>query len=59
MVDMKEIISGLWKAFAPFAGKAIIAIIIVGILGFAIDIIAHKIKSKKDAVHEEEPDKQN
>lgn len=58
MVDMKEIIGGLWKAFAPFAGKAIIAIIIVGLLGLAIDIIAHKIKSKKDEVHDEETEQQ-
>lgn len=47
MVDMKEIIGGLWNAFAPFVGKAIIAVIILGLLGLAIDIIAHKIRKKK------------
>lgn len=58
MVDMKEIISGLWKAFAPFAGKAIIAIIIVGLLGLAIDIVAHKIKSKNEEIHQDETEQQ-
>ena len=48
MVDMGEILGGLWSAFAPFVGKAIIAIIIVGALGFCIDLAAHKIKSRKD-----------
>ena len=47
MVDMGEILTGLWSAFAPFVGKAIIAIIVVGVLGFGIDLIAHKIKNRK------------
>lgn len=46
MIDMTEILSGLWSAFAPFAGKAVITIIIVGLLGLGIDIIAHKIKNR-------------
>lgn len=44
---MGEILQGLWNAFAPFIGKAIIAIIIVGIIGLAIDLIAKKIKHRK------------
>lgn len=47
MVDMGEILGGLWSAFAPFAGKAIIAILVTGLLGFGIDLIAHKIKNHK------------
>lgn len=47
MVDMKEILAGLFSAFMPFVGKAIIAIIIVAALGFCIDLIAHKIKNRK------------
>lgn len=47
MVDMKEIIGGLWKIFSPFIGKAIIAVVILGLLGLVIDIIAHKIRKKK------------
>lgn len=43
---MEEIIFGLWNAFAPFIGKAVIAIIVVGALGLCIDIIAHKIRNK-------------
>lgn len=47
MVDMGEILGGLWSAFAPFVGKAIIAIFVVGLLGFGIDFVAHKIKNRK------------
>lgn len=47
MVNMTEIFEGLWTAFAPFVGKAIIAIVIVGALGFLIDLISHKIKDRK------------
>ena len=47
MVDMKEILVGLFSAFMPFVGKAIITIIILGILGFFIDLAAHKIKNRK------------
>lgn len=47
MVDMKEILGGLWTAFSPFIGKAIIAIVIVGILGISIDLLAHAIKKRK------------
>ena len=47
MVDMEEIVTGIMRAFAPFIGKAIIAIVIVGLIGLAIDIIAHKIRNRK------------
>ena len=47
MVDMKEILAGLFSAFMPFISKAIITIVIVGILGFLIDLAAHKIKNRK------------
>ena len=47
MVNMEEIITGIMGAFAPFIGKAIVAIVIVGLIGVAIDIIAHKIRNRK------------
>lgn len=47
MVDMGEILGGLWSAFAPFVGKAIIAILVVGLLGFGIDLVTHIIKNRK------------
>ena len=52
---IKEILQGLWNAFSPFVGKAIIAIIIVGLLGFSIDLIADKIRNRnKDKDTEEQ-----
>ena len=47
MVNMKEILAGLFSAFMPFVGKAIIAIIVVALLGLGIDLIAHKIRNRK------------
>ena len=47
MVNMEEIITGIMGAFAPFIGKAIVAIVIVGLIGVAIDIIAHMIRNRK------------
>ena len=47
MVNTKEILVGLFSAFMPFVGKALIAIIIVGALGFGIDLITHAIKKRK------------
>lgn len=47
MVDMGEIIGGLWTAFAPFVGKAIIAIIVVGLLGLGINLAVNAIKNRK------------
>lgn len=54
MVNMKEILSGLWSAFAPFVGKAVIAIIIVGALGIGIDLAAHAIKKHKNKTNTKE-----
>lgn len=47
MVDMREILGGLWTAFGPFVGKAVIAIIIVGVLGIGIDLAAKALKNRK------------
>lgn len=47
MVDMGEILGGLWTAFSPFVGKAVIAIVIVGVLGIGIDLVANAIKNRK------------
>ena len=43
---MQEILQGLWNAFAPFIGKAVIAIIVVGFLGLGINLITHKFQNK-------------
>ncbi len=48
MVNMKEILGGIFTAFKPFIGKAIITIVILGALGLLIDVIAHKIRNKKN-----------
>ena len=48
MVNMKEILGGVLKVFTPFIGKAIITIVILGALGLLIDLIAHKIRNKKN-----------
>lgn len=44
MVNIGEIISGIWGAFAPFIGKAVIAVVIVGVLVFAIVLISKRKK---------------
>ena len=47
MVNMKEILGIAWNIFAPFVGKAMIALVIVLPLGLGIYIIAHKFKNRK------------
>jgi len=47
MVNMKEIMGIVWDIFAPFVGKAMIVVIILGVLGLLIDIAVHKIRNKK------------
>lgn len=52
MVNIGEILGGLWNAFAPFVGKAIIAIVIIGVLGIGIDLTVHAMKKHKNKERE-------